>query len=462
MQLHWKPELPRKGAPLYLSLVRKLEEDIAQGRLAVGTRMPTQRELADELKVAIGTVTKAFTEAERRGLIYGDGRRGTFVGEIPKPRAILASMNRTLPIGIDLSKNHPAHAFDPDLAGVLRQIIRSPRIQSFLQYPPASGMPEHLQAGGVWLSTVGMRVDPENLHITAGAQHALNVIIATETTPGDIIAAEEYTYPGVKAIADMLGLELVGVPMDAEGIITEELESLCRGRNIRLLYLNPSLQNPTNIIMPTSRREKIAELAERYNFTVVEDEILAPLMAPLPSYISQLAPERAYFVISSSKSVAAGLRLGFVVAPSAKRQKLGETLQASCLSIPPLMAEIFARWMDDGTVAKVIARRREELAASNKLAQEILSDFKVRIHQSGYHLWLELPEGWGSMAFATESQRRGVAVSPAEIFAVGRRAPVNGIRLSVGAVSDRLLLKSGLEILVGILKGNSRQEKVTV
>ncbi|MDD4052257.1 MAG: PLP-dependent aminotransferase family protein [candidate division Zixibacteria bacterium] len=462
MDQTWKPSLQKEGKPLYIALVRALSDDIEKGRLPRGFRLPTQRELADQLKIAVGTVTRAYDEAERKGLVYGDGRRGTFVGQLPTPKSFLASLAKPVTLGIDFRQNHPAHWLDPDLAAALQQIARQPDCQELLLYPPPSGLMAHRLAGTRWLESLGLKIDPENVFVSGGAQHALLVVCAAEAHAGDIIASEEYSFPGVKTVADMLGLQQAGVAMDEDGIIPEALEELCLRRDIRLLYLNPSLQNPTNYIMPLERRRQIAAIAEKHNVCVIEDEILSPLLDERPGFISGLIPDRSYFIISSSKSVAAGLRVGYITAPAQARQKLADVLQGSVLALPPLMAEIFSLWLDDGTVEKTIAARKRELAWGQTTACEILRGYQVRSQPTGYHLWLTLPDPWTGLEFTMEAQMRGVAVAPAEIFAVDRKAAVNAVRISIGAVPSREHLKTGLTIIADILSGSRRQDTVRV
>lgn len=458
----WRPSIQNAGKPLYLALVKAIANDIDSGRLPKGNRLPTQRELADELKIAIGTVTRAYDEAERRGLIYGDGRRGTYVGEMTRPISHLASLSTGFSMGIDLSKNHPVYALDPALSVALKQIARRPELQQLLEYPPAAGFPAHRQAAAGWIESLGLKVNPDNLFVSGGAQHGLMAVFAAEARPGDIIATEEYSYPGVKAAADIMGLQQVGVAADEEGIIPEALEAVCRKKDIRLLYCNPTLQNPTNAVMSLDRKRQVAAMAEKYNLCIVEDEILAPFMDKCPGFIAGLIPDRTYFVISSSKAIAAGLRVGFVAAPAKARQKLSESMQGINLGLPPLMAEIFTRWYKDGTVEKTIARRKRELAASQQIARDILNGFDFRSHPSSYHIWLKLPEPWTSLHFATETQMRGVAVAPAEIFAVDPKSSLNAIRISIGSAPNREILKAGLNIIADILSGSKRPETVTV
>jgi DNA-binding transcriptional MocR family regulator len=454
MDTNWTPTVDRAHGLRYLAIVRALSDDIVSGRLAEDARLPTQRDLADQLGVAIGTVTRAYAEAERRGLIRGEGRRGTFVGRSRTSRSVLARMAGAAP-GIDLSRNHPSYSLDPQLPMALRQLAREQNTQRLLEYAPASGLMRHREAGARWLSELGSSTEPDSVFVTAGAQHALSAVFAAETRPGDVVAAERYTYPGVKAIAELLDLQLIGIATDNEGIIPDALENACRQKTIRLLYCNPSLQNPTTSISSTDRRRQIASVAEKYGVTVVEDEIMRPLLEDHPGFITSFIPEQSYLVISASKAVAAGLRVGFVQTPIVARQKMLESLNASSLGSPSLMTELLIMWLEDGTADRVIGRRRHETAARQQLAADILKGMSFQGHPAAYHVWLELPGNWTGMKLAMEAQRRGVVLSPAEVFAIDRKTPAQAVRISVAVPPTKEMLTSGLQTVVDLLRGSA-------
>jgi len=459
---NWKPGFEGSDQSLYVWLSRAISTDVERGVLKVGTRLPTHRKMADTLGVAVGTVTRAYSEAERRGLIRSEGRRGTFVGPPQTSSSILSAIARGFANGVDLSKNHPSHHLDPDLGGAIRRIARAKDVQALLEYPPAAGLARHREAGSKWFNQLGAAAEPESVFVTAGAQHALAVIFAAETRRGDIITAENLTYPGVKAVAEQFDLQTVGIPADEQGLIPDALESVCRQRPIRLLYCNPSVANPTNTLSPLSRRQDLATVAEKYGLTIVEDEIMRPLLSEHPGFIADLLPEQTYLVISASKAVAAGLRVGFVRAPAKSRQKMVDSLNASCLGVPPLMAELFSNWLDDGTIDSIVARRRSDTAARQKLAAELLAGFKHRGHPVSYHVWLELPEGWTGMKLAQAAQTRGAVVTPAEVFAIDTRSTINAVRLSLVVPSTLEVLRNGLRTVVGLLRGNASHEMATV
>lgn len=452
-QQFWTPSIDGSTAPLYTAILQALSEDIKAEKLKIGTKLPTQRELADSLKVALGTVTRAYAEAERRGLIRSDGRRGTFVGRPLTSRAFLSAIAQRPDQGIDLCKNHPVYHLDPDLKTTLRRLATDRRLQSLLHYAPAEGLPQHREAGAKWFGQLGASVEAESVFVTAGAQHAFAAILSAIGKPGDVIGSERFTYTGVRALAEQMGLPMVGIPADEEGIIPEALESLCRQRNIRFLYINPTISNPSNCLYPITRREEIAKVAERNNLLVIEDEIMRPLVPEQTGFISAILPEQTFTVISTSKVVAAGIRVGFAIVPPQARQRMTESLNASCLGLPPLTSELFSIWLEDGTAQRVIARRRQDTAARQKLAEKIFGGFAVRTHPASYHLWLTLPEGWSSSQFAMEAQLRGVVVAPGEAFAVDVRPFSESIRISVVAPPDLDELEKGLKIIAELLRG---------
>jgi len=462
MTISWRPNLQKEDTPLFLAITKALAQDISSGKLPHNTRLPTHRDLADYMKVALGTVTRAYIEAERRGLIRSEGRRGTFVGEQKQDKSALSKLIDFGSKTINFSHNHPNYGDDPDLNVALRQIARRSETQKLLQYPPSAGFSEHREIGAQWIKSLGMAVDPESIVITAGAQHALMVVFAAIAGKNDIILTDCHTYPGLKAITELLGLQLMGVQMDGEGIVPEALESICNQRAVRAIYCNPTLQNPTTIVYSEQRRQEIASLAEEYDFAIVEDEILRPLVEKPPPFISSFAPDRSFIIVSASKTIAAGLRVGFVSSPTKARQRIIDSLQTSILCASPLSAEVIASWIKNGMAEKIIQRRRKDLKLRQKLAGSLFDPETISGQPTSPHLWLKLPGNWTGNEFTIEAYRRGVSVTPAELFAVDKNALPNAVRISMATVLDHATLKTGLEILASILAGTPLQDSATV
>ncbi len=452
MTPQWMNNIDWSKEPLYQEIVRALADDITDGGLIPGSKLPTQRDLADKLGVAIGTITRAYSEAERKGLIHAEGRRGTFVGRPSETRSVFASMFEGGSRLYDLSRNHPSPETDPDLAKALKALSGRRDIGYLGQYAPSEGSERFRNIGAQWLSQLGVNSTTEDVILNVGAQQALTNAFAAVTEYGDTILTEELTYPGIRAIAELFGLSLKGVPIDREGINPDALESLCKQRTVRAMYINPTQHNPTGITLSLSRRKAIAELADKYDFVIVEDDLIRPLEKNPPPAIASIIPERTFFITSISKLFTSGLRVGFTRFPKEYRQKLIDYQRALILSPAELPAEIFAYWFENGTYDTLIERRRKDLTARTKAAREILGGYITGNNPMMNHLWLQLPENWTIPELSLELVRQGVAVAPAEIFAVNRSAIPNAVRISIAASPNLESLKKALKIIAETLE----------
>lgn len=445
----WRPEL-RDTEPVYLALVDAIERDLADGRLRVGDRLPPQRKLARALGVSLGTVTRAYADAESRGLVYGEVGRGTFAGRRPAEDRF---GTRTA-AGMDLALTWPLYALDPDLGATLGEIAVRPDVNRLLEYGPNVGHPHHRAAGRRWAEHQGIEVEEDRLLVCVGAQHAMTAVLGTLCQPGDYVLTEPVTYPGLKALAAAQHLRLVGVSMDDEGILPDSFRSLCESRRPRALYTIPTIQNPTAAVLGEDRKREIAAVAREYGVAIIEDEVHRLLHPDPPAAFATIAPDLTYTILSLSKVVAGGLRLSFLIAPPGQTERVGHLLWATTWMAPPLMAEVGARWIEDGTATGTAARKREEAAARQQVAAEELEGLPFGTAPNSYHVWLPLPRGWSAADFALECERRGVAVSTAATFAVSREHATDAVRLSLTGPVTREDLRQGLRTVAGVLHSN--------
>lgn len=446
-------DLATRGGPKYRAIADALADAIADGSLAAGDRLPTQRDLAWQLGVTVGTVSRAYAEIGRRGLLSGEIGRGTFVRS--GPAAVDLPMRRTDESGetIDLTLNFPAPGCERSAIGAtLRDMADDPALGGLLDYQPDSGLPAHRAAGADWIARRGLVAEPHNVVVTAGAQHAILASLAALSRPGDRLLTERLTYQGIKPAAAMLGLRLEAVSMDAEGITPDGLERAVAETGTRLLYCTPTLQNPTAGTMSEARKRAIAEIAVRRDLTIVEDDIYGHLLdAPGPLPLAAFAPERTVYVTSLSKAVAPGLRIGYAVAPQPLTERLGAAVRASCWMATPLAAEVAARWIADGSADAILRDHRESSERRRRLATDKLQGFSFIAPPGSLHVWLELPEPWRAAEFVAAAQQKGVSVAPAETFAVGRGSIPHAVRICLGTPRDEGSLVTALDTLVGIL-----------
>jgi DNA-binding transcriptional MocR family regulator len=449
----WNPDIPESAEPRYVAIVNCLAADIGSGRLQDGERLPTHRELADHLGVAVGTVTRAYTEAERRGLVRGEVGRGTFVGAADRESVLLGVPDRPGSAFIDLSVNTPIYGADPDLGAALRALAGQADLTRLLRYHPHAGAARHRAAGAAWAQRYGLTPTADHVLVCAGAQHAVTVALATLAQPGDRVLTESLTFPGMRTLASLLHLRLEGIAMDDEGMRPDALEKALEHEGAAVLYCMPTVQNPTGGVLSEGRRREIVALARAHDVAIVEDDVHRLLVPDAPPPLAALAPERGYFIAGTSKAIAGALRIGYLVAPPTMVEHLARGIWATIWMATPLTAEIATMWIEDGTADRVVERRRREAAARQRLAHDILGHLRYRAQPQAFHLWLELPDPWRSEEFASAAARRGVRVAPAEAFAVGRAPVPHAVRVSLSGAENRDALATGLRTLAEILAG---------
>ena len=268
---------------------------------------------------------------------------------------------------------------------------------------------------------------------------------------GDVVAAGEMTYPGLKAIAIQKGLILEPLAMDGHGILPDAFEKACRERSPKALYLTPTIDNPTTATMPEDRRRKIAALAQQHGVAVIEDDPYAPLRPDRIVTIAALAGAITWHIATLSKCATPALRVAYVVAPNAaKALRLAGALRATILMAPPLMSALASRWIADGTLDEIIRAIRAENVERQKLAAAILGDAAYAADPHGHHLWLRLPGQWHAADFAEHADRAGVSIVPSSVFSVAAH-PSEAVRLSLGIAPDRGTLEDGLSQLASFL-----------
>lgn len=444
--MDWIPTIGDRSGPLYLRIVGALSDDIAAGRLDEGQVLPTHRALAATLGVDLTTVSRAYGEARRLGLTDARVGRGTFVkgGHAVSRRA-------AMPPTIDLSMNIPPQPADAELGTRLAKALGGLRseaaLESYLNYQQPGGTRAERTAAAEWLRPLVPDLAPERLVIAPGTQAALFCLLMALARARGAVLTEQLSYPGLKAAAAALCVRLIGVDMDGEGLLPRALERSCRAHpEAKLLYLMPTMHNPTTATLPLERRQRIAQIARRYGLTLIEDDPYAFLTSGIVP-LAQLVPERTYLTASLSKSVTPGLRTSLVVTPGGEASAaLIAGLRATLQMPPPITTAVAVRWLRDGSADAIVRAVRAETAARQKLAREILTGHTYAADARGPHLWLPLPPRRPAASFAAQLRNRGLGVVTGEAFSVGEDAPA-GVRIALGAAHNRAILTRALDIV---------------
>ncbi len=450
----WQLNLEDQSDPKYMLIAEAIGDSIADGRLAEGDRLPTQRKLADQLGVSLNTISRAYAEATKRGFLSGEVGRGTYVrtgGPLPASR-VQPGMAREQHGPIDFSLNLPcAGDGAAELAQTLGVLQRSSGLNSYLDYQAERDLEHHTEAGAKWIEQIGLETGIDQLVLTNGAQHGLLVAMMSTMRPGDLLLTESLTYAPVISLARHLGLKTIPVAMDADGLLPDALHAVCSNSAATALYCLPTLHTPTTITMSTQRRKDIAEVARRHNLTIIEDDVFGFLPPERPPPLACFAPERTLFVTSVSKCLAPGLRVGYLHAPKRQRISVRAAVNLSCWMPPPLMAEIASRWIEDGTAQRLNGFQRAEAQARQRIAEHILGRYDTRADPYGLHLWLSLPEYWRPDSFRAAAEREGVRILTGETFAVEQTDTPRAIRICLSHEPTRERVGKGLEIIAQLL-----------
>jgi DNA-binding transcriptional MocR family regulator len=455
----WIPALSvESGEPIYRAIAEAVGADIAAGRLKPGQRLPTHRALADALDVDLTTVTRAYNEAQRRGLTEAVVGRGTYVRGAAAPSQGVDGKSSTLNVlslidtGMNLPPNPPEAALRERLAGAMREILQRGDSATLLSYRANAGEPPDRAAGAAWLRPLLPDVTPDRILVCGGAQAALLALLTTFARPGDVIVTEALTYPGFRALAGQLGIRLKGLAMDAEGILPAALEEACRGARPTALYCIPTIQNPTTVTMSLARRQAIAAIARRYRLPIFEDDAYGALPSEALPPLASLVPELGYYVSSLAKCVAPALRLAYLAVPDVSQAtRLAAAIRATTMMASPLLSAVMTLWVGDGTAARIVAAVRQESAARQGIAASILKNVDRAAHPQGHHLWLHLPPAWSGAEFAGQARRWKLAVVPRSAFATGGGEPENAARIALGAAPDRDQLTAALRLAANAL-----------
>jgi len=447
----WEPWLAEGGQLKYRGIVEAIEADLKSGRIQPGDRLPPQRMIAEILGVDLTTVTRAFNEARRRGLVEANAGRGTFIRRRIDDGRILGAATPA----VDLSMNIPPQPAAANLKRLIPETIANLLSEEHgmlnLHYQESTGSESDRAAAAVWLKQRIPDLKPATIVLTNGAQSALFAICECLAFPGDAIAAGFVTYPGLKAVAQQRGFKLRPLAMDEHGIIPQSLEECCAIAPPKLLYVIPAIDNPTTATLSEERRHEIVAIARRHNVTIIEDDPYSSLQIDPLTPIAALAPDITWHIATLSKCASPALRIAYVVAPAAaEATRLAAVIRAVNLMVPPLNAALASRWIATGILDDVALAIRDENIARQKLARSALGDANIAADKCGSHIWMRMPPHWRATNFVEHAGRLGISVVPGAAFAIGATEP-EALRLSLGVAPDRDALLHALKQLAGLL-----------
>lgn len=457
---HWIKKLQKSDKPAYLLLADLIADDIRTGRLANRDRLPTLRELADELHLNYTTVARGYSEARKRGLIDSHAGMGTYV------RGVSPSLRLRGGSAAEMTMNLPPEPADPELLAHMHDtaagLLASADLYALLRYQDFGGSAHERELGAQWLRPHVPDCKAAQVLVAPGIHSVLLALLSLLARPGDLVCVESLTYPGLKAIASQLGIQLHPLPMDEDGPLADALEHACKTLHPKALYCNPTLLNPTTGTISRSRREALADVALRFSIPIIEDDAYGMLpLKPLPA-MATLAPGHTYYVSGLAKCFGAGLRTAYVASPNERlSQRLAGALRATTVMSSPFTNVLSSHWIEDGTADRMLQAIRTECGLRHALAEKHLAGYGMQGHPQAFHLWLPVSGGWGAVDLASFLRSQGVGALASAAFSTDG-APPDAVRLCLGGPDDLNECDRGLQLVADALLHSPQHQRPTV
>ncbi|HWE60681.1 MAG TPA: PLP-dependent aminotransferase family protein [Chloroflexota bacterium] len=466
LDFEWRPD-PSSAVPLFRQLVQHVRGQIVNGSLAPGTQLPAQRALAERLGVNRSTIVAAYQELQADGLIAGRAGGGTVVcvpqaddeagagthdwqdlldrGAFVHDRSLAAEVAqaRLLPATISLAQGELAASLRP--TAPLQELFRAAPVSAeWLGYEDAYGYQPLREAIAAHMARRGVSARRANVLIVAGAQQGLYLICRGLLQPGDTVIVEAPSYLLTLGVLQMAGVRILRAPLDQYGLIPDRLEELLARHRVAMVFTVPAYQNPTGAVLATARRAALLRLCERYRVPLVEDDVYGELgfdgAAPVPLYALDQGSHVIY-VSSLSKSVAPGLRTGWLLGPPHLIKRLAEMkyqMHYGSSMVPQWVAQ---QWLEGGDhdvhlvqVRRALRERRDVL--ERELRAQLGSCLSWLQPGGGFHLWARVRAPISSTDLFRQALRAGVSIKPGSLYGVPARACWIRLSFQHAAIAD--------------------------
>lgn len=464
---------PQSGQPMFTQIRDHVRDLIAGGALRPGMRLPPVRSLAQQLGVNQITVSKAYRELADSNLIEGRRGGGSFVRAPSMAVPARKTFDRVEPLlaerlfelsrapgVIAFSSNYPRadHATIETFSACVKAAATE-TMEACFHYDPPLGRPALREQIKTYLATHGIAADNENILITAGGQQAIDLAVRALVPPGATAIVEQPAYYGVLNALRGVGANIVGVPLEADGMNIDVLKQHLMSGQVRLIYTNPTFQNPTGITMSEEKRRALLALARQYKAVIVEDDHSSELRfsgTPVPSIRALATPDDpVLYAKGLGKVFLPGSRIGYLVMPDSLRTDLLMAKAHADLHTNNLMQEAVTRYFAGGhqvatlkTLVSTYRKRHDELYKG--LSAGMPEGTLIKRPEGGLSFWLTLPKGADVSELYYRAVRRGVAFVSGEVF-YASRLDVESLRISFG-LNEAGELSEGVKRLCSVVR----------
>ncbi|WP_432667063.1 PLP-dependent aminotransferase family protein [Wukongibacter baidiensis] len=476
--IDWMPD-KSSDIPIYKQIIDYVKGKISNGEWEVGDRLPTQRELSHSFNVNRSTIIQALDELKSEGLIEGKGSKGTrivnntwsVITSTPPPNwqdYIESGIHRpNLPTiqAINSLEFKPSMIrlgtgeLSPDIfpKEMMKKVMNrvSGKMNS-LGYEQPKGSPYLRKVLSEYLKKYNINVSPESILIVSGSLQALQLISMGILHHGSMVLTEKPSYLKSLHIFQSAGMNLKGINMDGHGIIASEIQKNKSNNKTTLLYTIPTFHNPTGIVMPERRRRQILEICEEERLPIIEDDAYRELWIDDEPPMPIKSKDNSGIVLylgSISKTLAAGLRIGWLVGPQPVIDRLGDIKMQTDYGASSLSQLTLAEWISSGLYDEYLLRLRNEIKLRREIALRTLEENFSDIAswdrpRGGFYIWTKLTKKISMNRLFSMALKEKLLINPGNIYDFAHNQNLR-ISYSYASLDD---LESGLKRLSEVIR----------
>jgi DNA-binding transcriptional MocR family regulator len=355
------------------------------------------------------------------------------------------------PIALKLNPPPPiADVFDSIIRTAVANVLEREAPSSLIGHHRWCGTESDRLAGAVFCQQrLGELVEADRVILTSSTQSSLNMLMPGLIEPGGVLAVDALTYPPIKVFAARFGIRLAPVELDNEGMVPDALRAVCERERPKAMYPLSTLQNPTTGTMSLRRRQEIVAIARKFGVSIIEDDIYSLIPQGAPPPLSALAPEISWYLLGLAKSVAPGMKVAYVVAPSraAATAMFWPGVRATFWMTAPLSAAIATELVSSGSISKILNAVRKATLTRHDLVRRYFQDVNYRIGAGGLHVWIATPATVSSADLAARIEKNGVLVSTSDGFVIGDQESPRAIRIGLGNPNGDSTLEQALTVI---------------
>ncbi|MFF2530092.1 PLP-dependent aminotransferase family protein [Brevibacillus sp. NPDC058079] len=443
--MEWKRDKDA-GVPIYMQIAKELERQIVLGVLPPGTSLPPERVLARRFGVNRGTVSAAYEELRAKGILQSWQGSGTWVsrdlwGVKQMPNWYTYTNGGAFLPAYPLAKRIQDACFDSSIINLAKAELATTMIPSLIPTTPGEeneiklelgyahpkGEPRLREALAVHLhENYGIHASPDEILVTSGAQQALHLITLCLLNPGDAIAMEGPSYSYSLPLFSSAGLRLFRLPLDEDGIVPEAVYALQREHRIRMVFANPTYHNPTGTILSEARRAQLLDICQELRLPLVEDDTYGALTlagSPRPPKpIKAIDKTGAVLYVGSlSKTIAPGLRIGWLVGPRSVVERLADAKQQMDFGTSSVSQQFARQFVEreswNNQQERMSRYLLEQQQTMVRAMHNHLSDYAVWNEPGGsYHIWCRLLAPRDEKELLDDAIREGVVFTPGRVY----------------------------------------------